>query len=140
MESSTSIAVSPNVQIIQDAYANFLKGNVAAIAAACTEDVVWGSYKNPEVPFSGMYYGKEGVLEFFKTLSENIDYTSFEPKEFFSDGDSVFVLGSEEGMVKTTGSKYGDEWCMHFRLKDGKIKYFFAFVDTYGQVKAYRKV
>jgi hypothetical protein len=139
METSTAIALRTNVQIIQDAYNEFLKGNPQGVANLCTDDVAWGSFKNPEVPFSGMFYGKEGVLEFFKLIAESVDYKSFEPKEFISQGEDVFVLGQEEAVVKETGGTYGDDWCMHFRLREGKIRYFFAFIDTYGQTRAFRK-
>src|SRR5437763_12749482 len=103
METSTSIAVQPNVQIIQEAFGNFLKGNISAIADVCTDDVVWGSFKNPDVPMAGMFYGKEGVFEFFKRVADNVDFTNFEPREFFNDGDDVFVLGHNAGVVKSTG-------------------------------------
>ncbi len=92
MNTSSSFAVGSNGQVIQDALANFLRGDIAAIVNASTDDVIWGSYKNSEVPFSGMYYGKEGVMEFVKELSSNVDY-------------SVFVLGKEEGNIKSNRIK-----------------------------------
>lgn len=139
METSTAVAVQANVQIIKDAYGEFLKGNPQGVANRCTDDVAWGSFKNTDVPYAGMFYGKEGVLEFFKLLAGNVDFKAFEPKEFFGQHENVFVLGHEEAVVKETGGTYGDDWCMHFRLRDGKIRYFFAYIDTYGQTKAFRK-
>ena len=139
METSTAVAKRTNVQIIQDAYSEFLKGNPQGVANLCTEDVAWGSFKNAGVPYAGMYYGREGVLDFFKSLAESVDYKSFEAKEFFNQGDDVFVLGHEEAVVKETGGTYSDDWCMHFRLREGKIRHFFAYIDTNSQTKAFRK-
>lgn len=140
METSTAIAKRTNVQIVQEAYQNFQQGNIPGVLDLCTEDVAWGSYKNAEVPYAGMFYGKEGVLEFFKNLGGNVDFKSFETKEYFSQGDDVFVLGHEEAVVKETGNSYADDWCMHFRLREGKIKSFTAFTNTYDQAKAFRKI
>jgi uncharacterized protein len=140
METSTALAVRPNVQIVQDAYNHFLQGNIQGIIDLCTDEVAWGTFKNAEVPYSGMFYGKEGVLEFFQALGSTVEFKSFTPKEFFSDGNDVFVLGREEAVVKETGGTYDDDWCMHFRLREGKIRHFFAFVDTYSQNRAFRKM
>ena len=35
-----------NVEIIQQAYADFLAGNFAAVTDQCTDDVKWGSFDN----------------------------------------------------------------------------------------------
>ena len=73
------------VQLVQQAYADFGSGNIQGILDICTDDVVWTGYENPGVPFAGTFKGKDGVSEFFQLLAENVDYSAFEPKEFFSD-------------------------------------------------------
>src|SRR2546430_15121753 len=97
----TSIATKSNVQLIQDAFADFLSGNIPGIINICTDDIVWGSYKNPEIPFAGNFFGKEGVMEFFKGVSENINYFAFEPCEYISQDDVVAVFGHHAGTVKS---------------------------------------
>ena len=140
METSTSLAVRTNVQIVQEGFNHFGKGNIQGILDLCADDVIWDGFKNPDVPFSGTFYGKEGVQEFFKRLGESVTFTHFEPREFFSDGNNVFVTGHEEAQVKETGNTYSSDWCMHFRLQDNRFKHFFAYTDTYTETKAFRKV
>lgn len=140
METSNSIAIKPNVQIIKEAFGNFLNGNIPAIINICADDVAWGGYKVPDVPFAGMFYGKEGVQDFFKRLAENVDFSYFEPKEFFSQGDDVFVLGHNTGTAKTTGLSFDHGWCMHFRMQGGKLKNYFAYLDSFEQAKAFRQI
>lgn len=128
-----------NVAIVQQAYTEFAAGNIAAIVEKCTDDVRWGSYENPAVPYAGMFNGKQGVKEFFSRLANAIDYTDFSPKEFFANdsGNAVFVRGYHAGKVKSTGKSFSHDWLMEFYFRDGKMCSFFAFVDTRDQTQAF---
>lgn len=127
-----------NVQLIQEAFENFSKGNIPGIMESCADDIIWGSYNNPTVPYAGLFYGKEGVLEFFTNLGSNLNYTAFEPREFISQGDTVIVLGRHAGTVKKTGKSFDHDWAMHFKVKDGKVQKYFAFVDSLEQANAFK--
>jgi ketosteroid isomerase-like protein len=128
-----------NVEIIQQAYADFLAGNIAAVADQCTDDVKWGNYDNPLVPYAGMFHGKQGVKDFFARLANAVDYSEFSPKEFSSDEtkDVVFVRGHHTGKVKSTGKTFSHDWLMEFYLREGKVRSFFAFVDSFDQSQAF---
>lgn len=71
-------------------------------------------------PSQESFKGKEEVRKFFNAIAENVTYSRFEPKEFFNDKDAVIVLGHHTGTVKKTGKTYDHDWCMMFRLRDGK--------------------
>lgn len=126
-----------NVQIVQQAYTDFGSGNIEGILNACTDDVVWISQQNPNVPFAGTFNGKEGVGSFFSGVAE-IDYSNFEPKEFLSDKDAVVVLGHHAGKVKKTGKPFDHDWCMVFKLRDGKVYNYNLFLDTREQAEAFK--
>lgn len=128
-----------NVQVIQKAFQDFLQGNIQGILDSCDDKIEWASYKNPDVPVSGTFYGKEGVQDFFTALAKYIDYKGFEPREYISQGDTVMVLGHHTGLVKQTGKTFDHDWCMHFKLKNGKVAYYFVFVDTLEQAKAFKE-
>lgn len=131
----TSVSTRNNLQIVQQAFTDFSNGNIPAIIKQCTEDVVWGSYKVPGVSFSGQFFGKEGVQEHFKELAENVDFTVFEPREFIAQGDTVMVLGHQSGVVKSTGKRFDSDWCFSFKMNEGKLQRFFAYVDSYESYK-----
>src|SRR5436305_13952685 len=60
-----------NISKLQDLYQAFGRGEIDAIAAACTEDVSWGtdtSVQN-EVPWYRIRSGRDGVVDFFSTLA-----------------------------------------------------------------------
>ena len=134
----TATQTKNNIAIVQQAYADFGKGNVQGILEVCTNDVVWASTDNPGVPFTGTFRGKEGVGKFFSAIAENIDYSNFEPREFFSDKEAVIVLGHHTGKVKRTGKTFDHDWCMIFKMTDGKVYNFYVFLDTRDQAESFR--
>jgi uncharacterized protein len=133
----TSIATRSNLQVIQQAFNDFAKGNIPAIIDTLADDVRWGSFKIPGAAMSGNFFGKEGVQEFFKHLDEQIRFSVFEPREFIVQGDSVIVLGHQAGIVKSTGKSFDHDWCFSFKMKGGKVQSYFAFTDSYEQAKAF---
>ena len=139
METLATVKTEQNISIVQKAFADFLNGNIAGILDASTDDILWGSYDNPAVPFGKTYHGKKGVGEFFSTLGSTVDYKTFETREYFADKDSVLVSGYQEATVKSTGKKFGHDFLMHFKLKDGLISYFFSFVDSRDEKEAFTK-
>jgi Ketosteroid isomerase-related protein len=134
----TATQTKNNVEVVQQAFADFGSGNVQSILNVCTDDVMWTGADNPDVPFAGTFKGKQGVKEFFTKIAENVDFTSFEPKEFFKDGNVVIVLGHNTGKVKKTGKTFDNDWCFVFRFRDGKMYHYYAYVDTLNQAEAFK--
>jgi ketosteroid isomerase-like protein len=137
METLLSVKKEQNIAVVQKAFENFLKGDIAAIISESTDDIEWESYDNPVVPFGKTYHGKKGVGEFFASLGSSVDYTVFDPRDYYADRDSVLVRGSQEAIVKSTGKKFSHEFLMHFKLRDGKIANFFSFVDSRDEARAF---
>lgn len=51
----TATLTKNNVQIIQQAFDDFGKGTIQGILDVCTNDVVWSSAENPNVPIAGIF-------------------------------------------------------------------------------------
>jgi ketosteroid isomerase-like protein len=139
METLATVKTEQNISIVQNAYADFGKGNFQGVADACTDDVEWGSFENKDVPFAGNYHGKNGVVDFFTDLAGNVDYTDFQTKEFLADSNYVFVKGYHTAIVKSTGKTFGHNFLMEFKLRDGKISSFFSWIDTKDESQAFAK-
>jgi uncharacterized protein len=137
MGTLTAITGKTSLQVVQQGFHDFANGNIAAVINSCAHDVVWGSYKNPGVSPSGLFYGKEGVQEFFTLLAEKVNLNVFEPKQFICQDDDVVVLGHQAGIVKATEKMFDHDWAMHFHIQDGLIRNFFAYVDTRDQSQAF---
>jgi ketosteroid isomerase-like protein len=138
METLATVKNEQNVLTVQQAFQNFLTGNVQGIVDACTDDITWGSYYDPSVPFSKTYQGKSGVGEFFATLGASADYKRFDTNEFFADDSSVLVKGHHEAVARSTGKTFDHDFMMHFKLRDGKIFYFFSYINILDEVKAFQ--
>jgi ketosteroid isomerase-like protein len=128
-----------NIRVANKAITDFLSGNIAAVVDACTEDVQWGTYDNPGVPYTKTYEGKKGVAQFFSDLGNSVDFQSFEAHHSYGDKDMVFIIGYQKGLVKQTGKIYAHHFLMQFRLREGKISNFFAWIDSYDQAEAFKR-
>jgi len=47
-----------------------------------------------EVPFSGVFSGKKGVLDFFQQIAASNEFHEFNVTDFIADGDKVVALGN----------------------------------------------
>jgi ketosteroid isomerase-like protein len=127
-----------NTALIQSAYADFQKGDIASLLARLTDDVSWTTPYPPEiVPHGGSRTGKARVREFFEELARGYDFTRFEPHEFISSGDVVVVLLSIAGIARATGLRAANEAAHLFRVRDGKVCEFREYADASPVIAAY---
>ncbi|MCX7381614.1 MAG: nuclear transport factor 2 family protein, partial [Alphaproteobacteria bacterium] len=129
-----------NTALVQEAYAAFGRGDVAALLATCADDIVWVSNGDPAViPWVGTRRGHAGVVEFLTGLGTNLDFEAFEPRKFVASGDMVVVIGFTQARLKS--GKRGllaSEWVHLFTVHDGKLARFQEFYDTAAIEKLFR--
>jgi ketosteroid isomerase-like protein len=131
-------AVLTNTAIVQQCYGYFSTGNIPALLEHVSEDVHWYEPGPKEVlPWVGTHVGKSGVGRFFMLLDQEVEFKTFEPREFIEQDDKVVVIGYMEGKSKRTGKTSATDWAMLFTMKNGKIEKFREFSDTYQAVKAF---
>jgi len=129
-----------NTNVVKEAYAAFQRGDIPAILAALDENVQWQAVIGTEgvLPHAGLRRGRSAVGEFFKQVSESLDFDAFEPREFIAQGDQVAVIGRYKGKAKTTGKSWDTEWVMIFTLRDGKVITFREYTDSRQLVAAFQ--
>jgi uncharacterized protein len=116
------------VQVVQNAYAAFQRGDIQTILDSLTHDVQWIA---PAIePVAGTYRGPGEVASFFQRVNEISEFASFEPREYVAQGDRVIALGRYKATVRQTGRAYDCDWAMAFGFRDGKISTFQEFTDT----------
>lgn len=120
-----------NTKTVQDAYAAFGRGDVPAILASLSDDIVWlGVYgAGKHVPTSGERRGKAAVGEFFKQVAQTVNFSRFEPREFIATGDKVVTLGHYTGK-SSIGKSFDSDFAMVFTFRNGKIVAFQEFCDS----------
>jgi len=127
------------ITLVKQGIDDFLKGNIPALLDNFAEDIIWATYPNPDVPFAHTYNGKSATAQFFKELENSVNFNVFSPEKFYADEDMVFVKTHEVATVKSTGKTYDYPMLMTFKIRDGKICEFFAYVDSAAQASAFSK-
>lgn len=122
--------MNENIQVVQQGFAEFAKGNIQGILNLLADDVVWTDEGYPHIPYAGRRLGKENVPGFFTGLAESATLLHFEPRAFFADGNDVFVKGYLDGTANATGKAFQSDFCMHWHIENGKVKSYHSFVDT----------
>jgi len=129
-----------HTEIVQEIYAAFGRGDVAAILDKLDEGVEWEYGGSPDgVPWLQPRRGKAGAAEFFLSLGE-LDIQKFVPKALLEGNGVVVALVDIEAVVRKTGRRFAEEdevhlW--HFN-EAGRVVRFRHRVDTQQQVAAWR--
>jgi ketosteroid isomerase-like protein len=123
------MSVQENVQIVKDAYAAFGRGDIQDLLALFAEDIEWIT-PGEGLPLAGTYRGHAAVAEFFQKISEMVEFSSFEPREFVAEGDRVLVVGFDRGRVKATNRTFEGHWVFAFTVRNGKVTNVREYIDT----------
>ena len=121
-----------NLQLVQELYAAFGRGDVPAILGRMTDGP-----GPPQVPYAGRYGGPEQVGSCFGRLAETLDIEEFAPTKFLAQADRVVVLGSIRARVKDTGRAYDNEWAMAWTMRHGKVAGWQIYEDTARELAAH---
>ena len=101
-------------------------------------DVEWCEPENPFNPAAGHRRGSAGFLEWLRIGRESEEIITLEPRSFLSDNDSVAVVGYSKCLAKPTGRTYETDFVHLITFRDGKIRRFQEFFDTYAAAEAFR--
>ena len=118
-----------NVEVIEGMYAAFNRGDVPHIIAQLHDNARWFSHVDPIVPTSGDWSGKARVPAFFRAIADNMEVTSFTPKEIVAQGDTVVSMGDFGCKVKATGKTVLTSWIFIWKMRDGKVASYEQFHD-----------
>src|SRR5436190_23299505 len=122
------------LEITMKAYDCFLKGDVAGLVALYAPSATFTPQmglegKVPVVTPKGTFSPAE-LPGFFGALAEEIDFTTWENRQYVADGNTVVVLGYYAGKNKRTGKSFACEFAHVGTLDDGKFTSFREFTDT----------
>jgi ketosteroid isomerase-like protein len=126
-----------NTALIQEMYAAFARGDVAAILSHLTDDVEWTTEGPPIIPYTGKMVGPAKVQDFFKALGGTQENMKLTTDSFIAQGDKVATTGRYSGVVKATGKRFDCPVAHIFTIRDGKVSKFLDFMDTAHMVEAY---
>jgi ketosteroid isomerase-like protein len=127
-----------NVQVIRHAYAAFARGDIQPILDSVADDVEWETPGPTEVPYAGLFRGKDGVADFFRILNDAEEVMFFEAEAFFGEGDRVVALGHYSSRIKETNRDAQTNWAHSFVMRGGKVVKFREYYDTAAYAQAYK--
>jgi uncharacterized protein len=121
--------VQENVRIVKDGYAAFRQGDIQGLLALFAEDIEW-IVPGEGLPLAGTYSGLARVAGFFQKVSEMLEISFTEPREFVAEGNRVLVVGFTRGRVKDTNRTFEGHWVMAFTVLNGKVTNAREYIDT----------
>ena len=99
--------------LVKDVYNRFAKGDIAGFLTLCAENIEWVVNGPASLEKCKAYKGRSGVQQFLDVLA-GWEFSSFAPREFIVDGQTVVVLGEETGTDKTSGKRFANRWAHFF--------------------------
>ena len=110
-----------------------------AVTQFLAEDFVWENPLPECVPFGGVYHGAEGLMQYFKGLSEAIEMSPLHFDEMIAGDRTVAAIGVEANtLVLPTGKRYDMPFVHVIRFnEEGRITHVREYNDTREMVVAF---
>ena len=124
------------VQVVQQAYHAFGRGDVPAILDLVADQVDWKFCGPRSLPYTGTFRGREQLGRWFASIPTVDDVQAFEPREFIDAGEHVTVLGWERTAARPSGKVFETEWVHVFTVRGGRIVRFWGMYDNEASVAA----
>jgi ketosteroid isomerase-like protein len=118
------------IQVVQDVYGAFGRGDVAAILDVLTDDVDWSSEAVPVAPWHGACHGKAEVPRFFAELAAAVEVTEFVPLSFASNDTDVMVAIRYGSTARATGKTASMLLLHYWQFRGDKICFYRGSEDT----------
>ncbi|MFN8352973.1 MAG: nuclear transport factor 2 family protein [Spirosomataceae bacterium] len=118
------------IEIVAQLYAEFGEGNIAAILEKLADDVTWELPASANVPFSGVFTGKNGVVQFFEAVASTNDFQEFTIEKLLGDAETVVAFGNLKAIAKTTGKTSVNKWAHRWDFNNGQIVRHYEYADT----------
>ncbi len=129
-DNTDSTAGADSAALVAKVYKGFETGDMNTILSYMAEDVEWIHPGPANIPFAGVFKGKQGVGQFFSRAFAELDVLEQKIFDFVVDGDTVAALGFEHMRVKSTGREYQSNWVHLYTVRDGHIVRFEEYIDT----------
>jgi len=123
------VMTSSNVQIIEQLYESFARGDIARVLGAMDPQVEWTSAEGSIYP--GTFVGPDAVLNnVFARLGSEWEGFQAAATEFLDAGETVVALGRYSGMYRETGRSMSAAFAHVWTMREGRIVRYRQYVDT----------
>ena len=120
-----------SVAVVRAIYDAFAAGDIGAVVAQMSLDIVWNEAENFPYADRNPYRGPDAVLSgVFARIGAEWNGFAAVPEELLDAGDAVVALGRYRGTHKATGRSMNAQMVHVWRVKDGKAISFQQYADT----------
>jgi uncharacterized protein len=123
---------SSNVQLVQNTYAAFDRGDIDAVIAAMHPDIDWHEAEHSPWHAPGGHHTATEVLNnVFARIPHDFDSFEVHPTAFHDAGDTVIVEGRYPASAATSADPLDAQVCHIWRVRDGRLAGFQQYTDTW---------
>src|SRR5580765_621696 len=119
-----------NLEIVKEGYTNFLQGNIPALLDTLSDNIEWELPASSRVNFSGVFKGKDAVMDFFRNVDNENAFSEFAVDSYIADGDYVVALRHLIATAKSTGKISSNKWAHLWQLEERKVVKHYEYADT----------
>jgi uncharacterized protein len=120
--------MSSALEVVKDVYSRFAEGDIDGFLNLCDENIEWVVNGPANLEKCRAFKGRHGVKEFLDVLVGSWEFSSFTPRQFIADGQTVVVLGEEAGKDKSSGIGFENRWAHVFDVREKQIVRFREFL------------
>jgi len=114
-----------------------LAAAICEVCSRCLAKILSRSLPARNCRCSGTYRGLAEVAGLFQKISEMLEISFLELREFVAQGDRVLVVGFSEGRVKGTNRTYEHHEVIAFTVRNGKVTNVREYIDTLALARAF---
>ena len=121
-----------SVQLAQDVYDAFGRGDIPAVLELFTPDMEWHPAEgHPFRPDGSPWIGRDAIAEgFFAQIGAAWTTFTVTPRTFHDAGDTVVVEGRYAGVLKGSEQTIDAQFCHIWTVQGGRMRSFQQYMDT----------
>lgn len=137
MTQAPMIAAPTSLEVVQQLYDAFVRGDATAIMALLADDLEWHEAENFMLSDRNPYRTPLAVAEgVFARLAADVRDYEASPDELFDAGNVIVGIGRSKGVIAFTGRHFDAQYAHIWRVRDGRIVGFQQVIDTLGVWRA----
>jgi ketosteroid isomerase-like protein len=127
-----------NVRRVEEVFRSIARKDFAALSAILADDVTLEIIGSSDIPMAGMTRGRQMVIEAVRNNFAQLDEQRPEIHSVVAQGNTVVVIGRDQGLFRPTGRRY-DLHCMYqYTFKNNKVISIRELFDTAAMLRATR--
>jgi uncharacterized protein len=107
-------------QKVNQLYEAYNRRDLNFILNCLNNDCIWEVIGQPDIPFAGIYHGREDVREFFGKLEDTLDMSDFTVDHILENGNIVIATGNFNALARQTNKRFSTIWTMIWEFNENE--------------------